>query len=536
MPGRLHVTLMLLVYLYASTSESCSSPDSMAILLLLVYKVLAQLIVVDAYPILHERESPPADPHPHRTTWIIIRSCLATIFSCAWAAVHLNIPQPEGSWYIALRRRLWVTMYALMAPEFVLAWAGRQYLAAGAVALENQALLDGKEKETLMREQGTLSSIYAEEVSTKGTSINSEAMQEWDAVAESQEIPSVCSTNGIEKPRKGIFLSIGYWSGFLTPKCTSAEWTRTHGFFVAMGGFHLYKGDAPLHPLSRDDIKLLIENSNVVVPTQRELQDKSKGDAISKGVVIVQTLWFLIQCAARIVQHLPITQLELITIAYTTVIAIMYWCWWDKPLSVMCPVKVYDEMGVLAQKERDVFSKPSPVGTGLLGQFHKGTSWGSRGKALINNFVGMHDETVDLSKQRQIPLFYAGKPTMDQILGGDYIALAVATLFGGIHCLAWSFPFLSFAEKILWRVAAIICTGVPLALGIGALILFPVFGSEKVHNFSQRRPIVALLPAGLMLLYLGARVVLLVVAGTSLRSLPTAAYESVYWADLIPHV
>lgn len=194
-----------------------------------------------------------------------------------------------------------------------------------------------------------------------------------------------------------------------------------------MGGFHLYEGEKPCYPLSTDDIQRLIREGGLVPPTKKEIQDKSKGDAFSKGVVIIQTAWFVSQCLARHLQHLPITQLELVTIAYTIIIGAIYWCWWDKPLSVGCPIRVYDEKDVLGRKERS-----DTVGRrGILWQFRDGTTWSSRAQAFVDNFVGMNDETVDLHNLTQIPLFYAGNPTLEQILRGDYIALAVATVFGG---------------------------------------------------------------------------------------------------------
>lgn len=298
-----------------------------------------------------------------------------------------------------------------------------------------------------------------------------------------------------------------------------------------MGGFHLYQGDKPCCPLSSEHIELLITRGGLVPPTKQEIQDKSKGDEFSKGVVILQTAWFVTQCVARLLQHLPITQLELVTIAYTTIIGAIYWCWWDKPLSVGSPIRVYDEKDLLGWKREHVIVESR----GILWQYREGTTWSSRAQAFVNSFVGRHDKTFTLSNLKQIPLFYAGNPTDEQILGGDYIAIAVATVFGAIHCLGWFFPFLSVAEMNLWRAASIVNTGYPGALGIGALILFPSFGPDKVHRFSEKWPVLTTLPASGALLYIIARAVLLVVAMTSLRSLPVSAYETVHWSDAIPH-
>ncbi|KAJ7700382.1 hypothetical protein B0H17DRAFT_890771, partial [Mycena rosella] len=80
--------------------------------------------------------------------------------------------------------------------------------------------------------------------------------------------------------------------------------STTHGFFFCMGGFL----------------------TNII--------DKSKGDVFSKGVALAQALWFVIQCLARIHQHLPVTELEVATLAFAVVNVFVWLLWWAKPLHV----------------------------------------------------------------------------------------------------------------------------------------------------------------------------------------------------------
>ena len=90
-----------------------------------------------------------------RTIWNIIWSCLATIFSCTWVAVHPNIPCPRKReakncfqrWVrnplLSLaEHRLPLFVCALLVPEYVLAWAIRQYLSARKIANENTSEFD----------------------------------------------------------------------------------------------------------------------------------------------------------------------------------------------------------------------------------------------------------------------------------------------------------------------------------------------------------------------------------------------------------
>jgi len=69
----------------------------------------------------------------------------------------------------------------------------------------------------------------------------------------------------------------------------------------------------------------LTGNSDFPRILKAAIDDKSKGDAISKGVVILQM----------------ITELELATIAFAALNFVIFLLWWDKPLNVQRGVRVY---------------------------------------------------------------------------------------------------------------------------------------------------------------------------------------------------
>ena len=75
--------------------------------------------------------------------------------------------------------------------------------------------------------------------------------------------------------------------------------------------------------------------------TEEEIEDRSKGDALSKIIFILQSSWFICQCIARLVQGLSLTQLELTTLALASLNGMTFILWWDKPLVVRAPVRVY---------------------------------------------------------------------------------------------------------------------------------------------------------------------------------------------------
>lgn len=110
-----------------------------------------------------------------------------------------------------------------------------------------------------------------------------------------------------------------------------------------MGGYHQFDGETPGVFLQPSDVVKLVSEGQIVPPSAEELLDRSKTDTFSKIIVLVQTLWFVMQCIARLIQRHPridTTELEIATLAYTTVIVGAYTCWWNKPLAVTQPIRI----------------------------------------------------------------------------------------------------------------------------------------------------------------------------------------------------
>ena len=153
--------------------------------------------------------------------------------------------------------------------------------------------------------------------------------------------------------------------------------TIAHGFFIIMGGFHLVEEDSPselpaesnelasprakpsepsppragspwlprcsrpLYPLDGLNFGELVEDGTLTFPTESEIKDRSKSDWLAKSLALVQTSWFVIQCIARTAARLPVTELELVTLAYATMTLGIYLAWWDKPRNVVNPIRVF---------------------------------------------------------------------------------------------------------------------------------------------------------------------------------------------------
>ena len=313
----------------------------------------------------------------------------------------------------------------------------------------------------------------------------------------------------------------------------------THGFFIIMGGFHLFKhgsmetstnkqfisqeGDIPIHPLAAsdlygDDTALDIDFSSFTVPTEAEIKDKGKSDWLAKSLVLLQTSWFMMQCIARAIKHLPVTHLEIVTLAYAAMNFVIYVFWWNKPLNVNQPVRVF--------RKSDV-EEPISEAPGLASEANHDCL-----DTIFSFLIGYQDDNVDLSHEDRVPRFWANNTGSDSDIA-DLIVLGVGVCFGAIHCIAWHFSFPTHTELLIWRVLCVAITAVPLYILL-TLLLATWLKDFEIGSIIGGIIALSIFPAGI--LYIVARVFTLALAFTSLRDLPHGAFDTVHWTTFIPHV
>jgi hypothetical protein len=274
--------------------------------------------------------------------------------------------------------------------------------------------------------------------------------------------------------------------------------------------------EVPVCPLQIDDIPVAI--LAILGPTETELKDRGKSDGLTKLIVLVQTLWFVIQCLARGKQRLPLTELEVVTLAYTMLNLFIYIFWWDKPQNVGCPIRVYKT----STAEHKKGGKQVTVWTTgrVMGLIDR----------IIAYFLGQQDDYVDYSQESSLPMFWAGRSEEGAGFGASVGMSLLAAGFGGIHFIAWASEFSSHAELILWRVACILLTVVPPTPWIAIAIC--QFSGLLDFMENAFYVLFLLFPP----LYIVGRAATLVIAFTALRSLPDAALIDVDWTTFIPHV
>jgi len=126
-------------------------------------------------------------------------------------------------------------------------------------------------------------------------------------------------------------------------------WTTTHSWFAYMGGFGIntkqgcedlpgeYIPGSPRLLLSHRAIRVIAELGWLPDISKEAIKDKSKADALAKVLVITQASWIILQCIMRFACKLPVTTLELNTLAHAICACLIYAMWWDKPLDISEP-------------------------------------------------------------------------------------------------------------------------------------------------------------------------------------------------------
>ncbi|KAG2153447.1 uncharacterized protein EDB93DRAFT_1134961 [Suillus bovinus] len=415
-----------------------------------------------------------------RSSWDIIWSCSATLFACTWTAIHPNIPGMDEGRLTVFSRRLGIMMMALVAPELMITWATLQFLSARDTA---KAFNDSAQFHQIR-------SDYNESTVT--------VMSTWSGTNNPHPSTRHVATDAFK------------------------EWTVTHGFFAWMGGFMLYCNDKPQTTLTPKELRQFVDKDYVEMSSiaEADIEDRSKGDALSKSIAILQLVWFVLQLVARYVQNLPVTLLELDTLAVAALTSIAYGFWWKKPKDVGRTHAVHwkDTAQSLALAHDKVDMSSSEWGDLLLTCIYP---WSNlMGSGSYNSSRAGHSRRVppvggyehDNDRHNQIILF---------------VGCFSGAVFGGLHCLGWNALFQGHAEQALWRVAS-------LAILFSPVFILLLFSCNIWLGLNELIAFFALYLS--FLVYGVARITLIILISISFRSLPPGVYDTVAWTKFIPHL
>lgn len=234
------------------------------------------------------------------------------------------------------------------------------------------------------------------------------------------------------------------------------------------------------------------------------------------------------QTITRGIRGLAISQFELATIAFVFCALIMNYFWWHKPFDV---------------ERRHVLIKVPKAG--------------SRVQYIPNWDAGDIEEAGEhVSNRRSYDLafrefFEMGLMNMDILEGSIDNSDAdlwptlglygTGAVFSAIHLAAWNWEFPSPAVKILWRIFALIALSAsftPVALHFAYKLANRVIDTDDSNDDNKAHLVATSLCCFSFLTYLVyiiARVVILVLTFYCLYDMPSSVYEKIAWTAWIPH-
>ena len=381
-----------------------------------------------------------------------------------------------------------------------------------------------------------------------------------------------------------------HWAARLTVKRYHREhgWTMAHGFFIGMGGFTLHdQTGKAVRILDSEGLEKLYNEGKVAWPsiTEEEIEDRSNGDHLSKGFVLVQMSWFIIQFILRAAYGLAVTLFEVQTLSFAIISGATYYLWWHKPLDVRCSVPVYllpplnqDPQSPISeeiQNPQQSFILPNHnYCSSSIVHNHNDREPNSSSTSVSNSTrvrrlpafiqrhrqkhgilvrlaeVFIHDSLLEFleavgeisssithhpspESPPRVPTFYSPWDPRDTNQRQFFIIrvsfpICIAAVLGGIHCIAWSFQFPSPQEQLAWRISAAFITAEPILFGL-------LIHLDKCQVTILSICIKALF-ISLSVMYFVARILLLILPCITLRALPPSALIEIQWTSLIPHI
>ncbi|KAG2123635.1 hypothetical protein BD769DRAFT_1469617 [Suillus cothurnatus] len=441
---------------------------STAILLLLCIPFVCALPPFNrtSAPTLDVTDSPSSSCN--RTLWDIIWSCAATIFACTWTIVHPNIPGMYEGRIAVCSHRLFIMVLALIAPELMITWAILQFLSA-----------------------------------REATKAFNDA---FGAQARS------------DHPESTVELLSGF--------APSDGRTSPHPSTAYISGRDFGGCGKPRATLTPEELMRFIYEGSLDVPDIEEAEIESRGDGLSKGIAVLQLWWFVLQLVARYIRHLPITLLEVDTLAIVSLACIAYCLWWKKPKDIQRPHHVHwkatapPPSALYYEKANQEFALNSWHDYLIIPSYPL--------KSLMGIAVTISPRVV---RERRIPSLggYKDNPhdykQVITLLSGFFSAV----VYGGAHFLGWNYLFQWHMEQMLWRAVSIFMISASVSLPIfGCLISLRILLSDSwVTKFAL---------VTIAFIYIATRVIVIVLITLSLRSLPPGAYDTVAWTTFIPHI
>ncbi|KAI0550588.1 hypothetical protein F4679DRAFT_541912 [Xylaria curta] len=386
-----------------------------------------------------------------RGTLVLVYGCLITIFTCTWTVLHLNVPGVNDKWWeIAMRKMKWMAITILL-PEFIFAKA----ICDLRLALQNLHEFDTALKEIHKDNlEWTDSHQYIKHTYSWRVDYGLHAKRLYQILRlplpddQSRPVERIAeyeeNDSDVESSLDAEAAQV--YANRLSNFHTVQLWTLTHAYFANMGGLVYspgsHQGELQNSVLTGSKLSLAYSwytdhPLRGLILRKGDIEDKSKADWLLKCLAVSQVIWLGLTVIVRGINGLPVTQLEIATLAFSISAIATYAANWWKPKDVSQPIRI---------------SRITP-GRAISGAVDKAQSFTMR-------FVFFEQASFEeLDRVRNDETWIGG--TVPLIFN---IMAVFSLVFGGIHLIAWNFEFPSRAELMLWRASSLTSTILPLII------------------------------------------------------------------------
>ncbi|KAN0083868.1 hypothetical protein V8E54_002956 [Elaphomyces granulatus] len=289
-------------------------------------------------------------------------------------------------------------------------------------------------------------------------------------------------------------------------------WTMAHAFYANMGGFVLRRRLKSPYITDHNEV---LDDFIDTLPSEQEIRDKSKGDIFVKGTAIVQVLWLLVHVTIRHSEGLPTSQLEIAVLSFSVCAFIAYLLFWEKPQGITTPTYIAPVDIRPRRNPPPGFPDPDML---------------TRTKWFQSTFLLRRSRQI-LERSHPIPndIEYVFLRKTDGFSYIDIGAAICGSISGGLHCLAWSYPFPTLAEQQIWRACAFFITVCPVLF---LLAVHPRFYRKVELGY----PVVLIIAVLTNITYSAARLYIVLESLRAVLFLPPEAFIATSWSTQIPHV
>jgi len=426
-------------------------------------------------------------PNPSgRGTLGLLWQCLLTYFLCLWTAIHPDC-RDRHDHTVMLRsnsKGRWALVIFLLPEMAVLSVASEYFLARFVRDCRNE-LVEDVPDELRIEERDVEYPLI--------TSTGGHNPGDHDSRAEATTAPASAPVAACT-PEREHFSSCPVSRNTVRHK---TKWGIAHGYLLQMGAITFKVSDASRSPLYPTLQGFQTLGRCGLLPSAAFLDEKIKAlrrsDPLAKTVACLQVIWLAIQVISRQVEHLPITPLELNTLAQVWITIVIYAFWWYKPQGIYDVIEVdlsYCPKCRQIVKERGLDDE------------------------IMFARTPMYEDTFPEKQKSATLVLCAAVP----VICGIYIA---------IDAMGWNAYFPTLTELFAWRL--MICAfASSLALTMVAQLWFHL----EWQDFGVL-PYVGTI--GLLLVGL-CRTGLTILAFMSIRKLPVEAYSTPSWSDMLPHI